>query len=472
MNYKGILYYLGFFCFPISAIAFINILYSSYSNYFLSLESYTTVLFLSLFIGIIFLIIGRKKTKKIEFVDQILLIILVYITSSIFISLPFYLSNYQIPFINSLFESVSGITGTGFTIFDNIKYLDPTLIFWRSISQWVGGLYFLIFLVIFFSNNQYNFKLNNLVYIRDKNINQEINIKKNVTEVFSLYIIFSAIIFSLFSIADIRLFNSLNLAMTIISAGGFIPTDNLQQIIKTNTQEIFLIISFLITTLNIFFFYNIFTKRNFLKTHYEDLTLLSLIIFLGLSLYFILKEFSLLQIFISVLSSLSTSGISVITIDNKYTLFFLFLSIIGGSIVSNTSGIKFIRFFILLKSSLIEIFKLVKPNNIINQNLLLSEHKINIDNIKLSFFIFISFFISVFFLSSLLLLDNINFENSLKIAMLTITNTVSSGLYGIDDFSFVKLLTSSKIFIIIFMIIGKIELISIFLLIKIIFFKN
>ena len=142
MNIKGILYYLGLICFPISVLAFVNILYSSYSNYLLSLESYIVVLFLSLFVGISFFIIGRKKTKKIEFFDQILLVILVYLTSSFFISLPFYLSNYQIPFINSLFESVSGITGTGFTIFDNIKYLDPTLIFWRSISQWVGGLYF------------------------------------------------------------------------------------------------------------------------------------------------------------------------------------------------------------------------------------------------------------------------------------------------------------------------------------------
>ena len=114
----------------------------------------------------------------------------------------------------------------------------------------------------------------------------------------------------------------------------------------------------------------------------------------------------------------------------------------------------------------------VKPNNIINQNLLFSDHKINIENTKLSFFIFISFFISVFFLSSLLLLDNINFENSFKISMLTLTNTVSSGLYGLNDFSFVQLLTSSKIFIIIFMIIAKIELISIFLLIKNFFFKN
>ena len=62
-------------------------------------------------------------------------------------------------FIDSYFESISGLTGTGFTIFENVKNLDPPLILWRSSSQWIGGLYFLIFLVLIFSNKQINFKL-------------------------------------------------------------------------------------------------------------------------------------------------------------------------------------------------------------------------------------------------------------------------------------------------------------------------
>ena len=68
-------------------------------------------------------------------------------TISFLIALPFYLSNYQVTFLNSLFEAISGLTGTGFSIFKNIKYLDPTLILWRSSSQWIGGLYFLFFLI-------------------------------------------------------------------------------------------------------------------------------------------------------------------------------------------------------------------------------------------------------------------------------------------------------------------------------------
>jgi len=138
MNFKAISYYLSLFCFPISILAFINILYSSYFDYFLSINSYVTTLIVSFVIGLGLLFVGKKSEKKINFIEQLLLIILVYLLISFFIALPFYLSNYQVTFLNSLFEAISGITGTGFSIFENIKYLDPTLVLWRSSSQWIG----------------------------------------------------------------------------------------------------------------------------------------------------------------------------------------------------------------------------------------------------------------------------------------------------------------------------------------------
>ena len=145
MNYKSISFYLGLFCFPISLLAFINILYSSYFDYFLSVESYFTTLFISLIFGSGFYLIGKDSDKKVSFIDQLFLILLVYIVIGFLISIPFYLSNFQITLISAFFESISGLTGTGFSLFKNIKYLDPTLILWRSSSQWVGGLYFLFF---------------------------------------------------------------------------------------------------------------------------------------------------------------------------------------------------------------------------------------------------------------------------------------------------------------------------------------
>ena len=472
MNIKGTFYYLGLFCFPITFLSLFNILFSSYFNYFLNIDSYIATLFISLFFGLFFLLIFRKSDKRINFYEQIVLIALIYIITALFISIPYYLSNYQITFINSLFEAVSGITGTGFSIFNNIKYLDPTLILWRSSSQWIGGLYFLIFLILFFSNSQFRYKLNSLVFTSDKSLSSEGNISKIALKIFFLYSALTILIFILLSMSNVRLFNSFNFSMTLISSGGFLPTNSLTQIIKTNIQEVILIFAFMISLLNIFFIFNLFSIRDFIKEHYEDIALLFLTTVITIVLFFSLQNLDLIKTLIVVLSSIGNSGIGMSDVSNNFSLFLLFLTIIGGSVISNTSGIKFIRIYILLKVSFIEILRLVKPNNVFNHNILFSKKKIINEDVSLAFLVFISFFLSLFILSGILILDNINFENSFKLSILTLTNTVNSDLYSLADINFGNLLTNTKIFLIIFMIIGKIELISVFLIVKKLFFKN
>jgi len=170
MNFKSISFFLSLFCFPIGFLAFINILYASYFDYFLSIETYFITLLISFLMGAALLYYGKNSQKKINFIEQLILIIFTYFLASILIAVPFYLSNYQVTFINSIFESISGLTGTGFSTFKNIKYLDPTLILWRSSSQWIGGLYFLLFLVIIFSNKSFNYKMTDFVYSGDSNL--------------------------------------------------------------------------------------------------------------------------------------------------------------------------------------------------------------------------------------------------------------------------------------------------------------
>ena len=470
MNFKGISYYLGIFCLPISILAFINILYSSYFDYFLSIDSYFITLIISLSIGSVLIFFSKKSDKRINFIEQLTLIIFVYILISTIIALPFYLSNYQVTFINALFESISGITGTGFSIFKNIKYLDPTLILWRSSSQWIGGLYFLFFLILIFSNKQFNYKMNDLTFSGDGSINSENNIKSLILRIFIIYSLLSLLIFLLLNIAEVRLFNSLNLSMSLISSGGFLPTNTLNKIIQSNPQKIVFIFSLIISMLNFFLILNIFERRILIREHKEDLYLIILSIVLIMLIY--LNSYGGLNIIISVLSSLCNSGLSLMDSDNNLSLYFILITVIGGSLISNTPGIKLTRVHILLKTASAEIIKLVSPNNIISKNIFNSEKKITDDNVKISFLIFISFFISLFILSGVLIVDNINFEKSFKLSILTITNTTTSEMFGINDMDFANLLTTSKLSLIIFMIIGKIELISFFLIIKKILLKN
>jgi len=470
MNFKGISFYLSLFCFPISILAFINILYATYFDYFLSIETYFTTLVASLIIGSGLLYFGKNSEKKINFIEQLILIIFAYLLISILVAIPFYLSNYQVTLVNSIFEAISGLTGTGFSIFKNIKYLDPTLVLWRSSSQWIGGLYFLIFLIIVFSNKTFSYKMTDLVYSGDSSYKSEENIKQNITKIIIIYSVLSLIIFTLLNISGLRLFNSLNMSMTLLSGGGFLPTDDINKIISTNFQKIIFFLSLIISMLNLFLLFNLFNKKNLLDGHKEDLYLvISLILLFGLISFNDYPAFSLI---ISILSSLANSGLTLIEQGDNLSLYFLLVTIVGGSLISNTSGIKLIRFYILLKISSSEILKLISPNSVINKTIFSSNRKISDENVRISFLIFISFFVSLFILSSFLVVDNIGFEKSFKLSILTLTNTLNSTMYNMDNINFSNLLTSSKLSLIFFMIVGKIELISIFLIFKKIIFKD
>jgi trk system potassium uptake protein TrkH len=472
MNFRGISYYLSLSCYPVTLLSFFNILYSSYSDNYLNIDSYLLTLITSFLSGLGFYFFSKNSEKNIKFYEKLILIFTIYFFISLLISIPYYFGNYHLSFTDSFFEAVSGLTTTGFTVFYNVKFLDPTILIWRSSSHWIGGLFFLIFLILIFSNFKNDYKLTNLVYNPDKATNLLKGAKSIIVKVFFIYVFFTLLIFIVFAFSGIRLFNSFNLAMTISSAGGFLPTNELSEIIKYYSQQIVLTVALTFSALNIYFFYSLFTNMNTVKKHYEDILILIAIFFLSIVLFFTIQETSFLNIFFSVASSLGSSGLASFDPPENFYLFFIFLTIIGGSIISNSSGIKFLRLYILFKSTVFEIFRLVSPNVIIDQRFLNTEHKINNENLNSSFFIFICFFISIFILSSILAAGGLNFESSFKLSILTITNTVNSSLFGLENIDFFNLLTSSKIFIILFMVIGKIELISLFLIIKKLISRN
>ena len=105
-------------------------------------------------------------------------------------------------------------------------------------------------------------------------------------------------------------------------------------------------------------------------------------------------------------------------------------------------------------------------------NLFNTESKIDDQDVKIAFLVFVSFIISIFILSSILTFDNLTFENSFKLSILTLTNTVSSALYGFDSLSFFDLNYFTKMSLIIFMILGKIEIIAVMYLIKRLIFRE
>ena len=461
--------YLSFFFILISVFSFFNIIHSYYFNLFLNLNTYYLSLISSLIIGIVFYKVKEINSKPTVF-EKILTVLLGYVLLPIILSLPFYFSIYNLTFLNSIFEAVSGFTSTGFTIFDNIKYLDQGLILWRSTTQWVGGLYFLfsiIFLIDIYDDSLKKSLTNFLSFNSSE-------ILKQTIKIFLLYTSITVSIFFILNIFNIRSFNSLNLAMTVISSGGFLPTNELSSILIDQVQIIIFSLLMLVSFFSIFFIYNlIFLKEKNVNFFYEDIHLFLYFIIL-VSIFFIFFSFdnNFSYTFLSLVSSISNIGISLEYNQSKLSFIFLILVIIGGSFFSTSSGLRFLKIYSLTKYSLNQILSFSKPKNIFMNRLIFSKINFSFTEINKYFLTIVIFVISLFFLTSLLTLTNIDFESSFKLAILTLMNTVNSSAYGLKDFDFNNLHFLTKYFLIFFMIIGRVEFLSLLLIIKKFLFKN
>ena len=249
--------YLSFFFGLISILSFFNVIYSYYLNLYLNLNTYYISLFSSFTIALLFYNF-EVTVKKITIFNKILTIFLGYILIPLILALPFYFSIYNLTFLNSFFESVSGFTSTGFTIFENIKHIDQSLILWRSSIQWIGGLYFLFSIIYLIDIYDESFKKSLTNYLSFSSS----EILKQTIKIFLLYSGLTFLIFLILNLLSIRTFDSLNLAFTIISSGGFLPVNELSNILKDNIQIIIFSFLLLFSYFSIFFSYNLlFIKK-------------------------------------------------------------------------------------------------------------------------------------------------------------------------------------------------------------------
>jgi len=460
--------YLSFFLILVSVFSFINIIYSYYFNLYLNLNTYYISLFSSLSIGLLFYKI-KEIDRKPSIFEKILTVFLGYILIPIILSLPFYFSIYNLTLLNSIFESVSGFTSTGFTIFNNIKHIDQGLILWRSSIQWIGGLYFLfsiIFLIDIYDDSLKKSLTNFLSFNSSE-------ILKQTIKIFILYSGITISIFFILNFFDIRSFNSLNLSMTIISSGGFLPSNNLSSVLTNQTQIVIFSLLMLVSFFSIFFIYNlIFLRDKNLNFFYEDIHLF-LYFLLTVTIFFIFFSFDtdFIYSFLSLVSSISNIGISLEFDQSKLSFIYLILVIIGGSFFSTSSGLRFLKIYSLTKYSLNQILSFSKPKNVFMNKLMFSKINFELKEINKYFLTIIIFIISLFVLTSLLSLSDINFESSFKLAILTLMSTVNSSAYGLSDFDFNNLHFLAKYFLIFFMIIGRVELLSLLLIAKKFLFK-
>ena len=469
MNFIKLIY-LSIFCGIISILSCFNIVYSYYLNLYLNLNTYIWTFIVSIFLSILFYYAKNNHQKKTTIYEKILTILLGYFLLPLIIAIPFYFSIYNLTFINSYFEAISGFTSTGFTIFNNINHIDQSLILWRSASQWVGGLYFLFSIILLIDIFDHSFKKSLTNFI---SFNKAETLKQTL-KIFFLYSLLTLGIFITLNIFDVRMFNSLNLAMTIISSGGFLASNNLSNILINDSQIIITSLLMLISFFSIFLTYNlVFIRKYNLNFFNEDIHLLFyLLVLLFIFFTFLNFDNNFSELLLSVISSISNIGFSFDNNSKNLSFIFLILVMIGGSFFSTSSGIRFLKIYSLFKFSINEILSYSRPKNIYVNKHLFSKGFFQLNEIYKYFLSIIIFIISLLFLTFLLTLSGIDFESSFKLSILTLMNTVNSSMYGLGDFSFYDLQFFTKYYLIFFMIMGRLELLTLLIICKKFLFKN
>ena len=462
-------YYLRFFLIIISLLCFLNILYSYYFDLYLNVNSYYYTLLISLspLTGFIFY---KKKETKVNIYTKIITVIAGFFLLPIFISLPYFFSIYNISFFDAYFEAVSGFTSTGFTIFENIKHLDESLIIWRSSTQWIGGLYFLFSIILLIDIFDENLKktLTNFLTINSTEFYRQ-SIK-----IFIFYSFLTFLIFLVLNIFEFRSFISLNLAMSLISSGGFLPINNLDTILITQKQLLSFSILMLLSFFSLFFLYNLLVyKKKGIKLIQEDFYLIFYLILVVFTFFFFIdKNINFGIIFLAISSSVSNIGISLDNTPKNLSFVFIILIIIGGSFFSTSSGLRFLKLVALFKFSINQIISNAKPKNIFINKLLFSEKIMETSDFYKYFLTILVFIISLIILTSVLSIYGLDLDESFKISILTLMNTTNSSLTGLSAFNFSELNYFTKQTIILFMIIGRVELLSILIIFKKFLFKN
>ncbi len=456
---------------------FVQFIYDERNGTFLSSASIT------IFIGILLVLTNLEENKKLNLQQAFLLTTLSWLSIAIFGCIPFLLSNLNLSIVDAFFESMSGITTTGSTIITNLDNAPKSILIWRAILQWLGGIGVIVMAITVLP--LLNVGGMQLFRMESSDTTEKILPRtREVTIIIS--IIYLTLTFACgvaYWLVGMNIFDSIAHSMTTIATGGFSTYSSSIGYFQNPKIEIIAIIFIVLGSIP-FIAYIKFVKGD-QKIFFKDVQIKGLIYIFIVSillmlLYLLLsnKEYSFAEnLRISTFNVVSIlSGTGYVTSDfslwGKFPLiFFLFLMFIGGCAGSTTCGIKIFRFQILGLFILNQIKKLIYPHGIFPM-------KYNNEKISNPFiysimtFIFLYFFI-FFILAALLSLDGLDFVTALSGSASAISN-VGPGLGDVigPNGNFSDLPNFSKLSLSLGMLLGRLELFAVLVLFFPSFWKN
>ena len=432
--------------------------------------------------GVLFSLSNLDHQKKLNLQQAFLLTALSWVSIAVFGSLPFIFSELELSVTDAFFESMSGITTTGSTIITNLDNSPKSILVWRAILQWLGGIGIIVMAItlmpIMNVGGMQLFKITSndaseKILPKSKQISQRLII---------IYSILTLLCATFYKIFGMSYFDSLTHSMTTIATGGFSNYNESIGYFQSASIEITAIIFIILGSIPFISYIKflsgnkkIFISDSQIKS-FLKIIILSIII---LSIYLIFKNESisikiLRQVIFNVVSILTGTGYVTHEFDDWGSfplIFFLILMFIGGCAGSTACGIKIFRIQILGIFLINQLKKIIYPRGIFVNKY----DNNNVDDKFMSSIIsFIYLYIIIFFMiTALLSLSGLDFITSISGAATSISN-VGPGLGGIigpnGNFSLIP--DISKWILSLAMILGRLELFAILVLFLPSFWRN
>ena len=477
-NYKTVFFTLGILQIILGIFMFIPVgvqfLYSEIDSSFFG-ASIVTIIF-----GTLFFLSNLDHNKKLNLQQAFLLTALSWLSIAIFGSLPFLFSSINFSFTNAFFESMSGITTTGSTIISNLENMPRSILLWRALLQWLGGIGIIVMAItlmpIMNVGGMQLFKISNNDS-SEKILPKSKEIALRLILVYTTLTIFCATSYKFFGM---NFFDSITHSMTTIATGGFSNYNESLGFFNSRFIESSAIIFILLGSIPFISYIKflngdreIFFKdiqiKTFLKIVFFSIVILSIYLNFNGSI-----KFDFIAVLFNVISILTGTGYVNAQFDSwgSFSLvLFLILMFIGGCAGSTTCGVKIFRIQILYSFVINNLKKIIYPKGVF----ILKYDQNPIDNKFISSIIsFIYLYLILFFLLAVMLsLTGLDFVTSISGAATSISNVgpgLGSTIGPNGDFSSIP--NISKWILCLGMILGRLELFAILVLFLPSFWRN
>ncbi len=357
-------------------------------------------------------ITSSKEHTELKKRDGYLVVTLGWVVLSLSGSLPYVLTGSIPDFTNAFFETISGYTTTGATILSDIESMPKGILFWRSITQWIGGMGIIVLAVAILPllgiGGMQLFVAEAPGITTDK---LKPRIQDTAKRLWYIYVGFTVAEFVLLIFGGMNFFDAINHSLTTMASGGF-STKN-ASIAHFDSAYIHYIIILFMFLAGASFTLSYFSFKGKLKKVWANeefriylfFTILAATL-ISISLYFITDgsiEKSFREGLFQVVSIITTTGYTTADYtawNPLLTMVFFALMFVGGSAGSTAGGVKIVRHLVLFKNSYLEMKRLLNPSAVIPVRL--NGNAISQD-ITLHVLAFMMLYLTIFSLSSVAL---------------------------------------------------------------------